>query len=78
MKSPVQKISIEEKMRIAREKALAEKESQIVLLIPLFFVWYKRPTPFFKYGRVLCISLIFPASIYLFFVTIGVFDLLPF
>jgi len=50
---------------------------QIVLLIPLFLVWYKRPTGLFKFGRMMCLVLIFPASIYLLFVTIGLVDLLP-
>lgn len=49
---------------------------QIVLLIPIFFVFYKRPSPLFKFGRMLCLILVFPASIYLFFVTIGAFELL--
>ena len=51
---------------------------QIVLLIPLGVFLYKRPTPLFKFARMLCLVLIFPAGIYLFFVTIGVADLLPF
>lgn len=51
---------------------------QIVLLLPVFFYWYKRPNPFFKFGRTLCLFLIFPASIYLLFVTFGIVNLLPF
>ena len=50
---------------------------QIVLLIPVFFVWYKRPTPLFKFGRMVCLILIFPASVYLLFATIGIVNLLP-
>jgi hypothetical protein len=51
---------------------------QIVLLIPVFIVWYRRPSPLFKFGRTLSIVLIFPASIYLLFVTFGIVNLLPF
>lgn len=51
---------------------------QLVLLIPLFVVWYKRPSPLFKFSRMLCLVLIFPAGIYLLFVTFGIVDLLPF
>lgn len=50
---------------------------QITLLIPLLVLWYKRPTAMFKFGRMLCLFLIFPASIYLLFVTFGITDLLP-
>lgn len=50
---------------------------QLVLLIPIAVVLYKRPTGLFKFGRMLCLVLIFPASIYLLFVTIGVVELLP-
>lgn len=50
---------------------------QICLLIPVFLVWYKRPSGLFKFGRMTCLILIFPMSIYLFFVTIGVVELLP-
>jgi len=50
---------------------------QIVLLIPIFLVLYKRPSGLFKFGRMMCLVLIFPASVYLLFVTIGICDLLP-
>lgn len=50
---------------------------QLVLLIPIFFVWYKRPSPLFKFGRMLCLVLIFPISIYLLFVTFGIVNMLP-
>lgn len=50
---------------------------QFVLLIPIFMVWYKRPSPLFKFGRMLCLVLIFPASIFLLFVTLGIVNLLP-
>lgn len=50
---------------------------QIVLLIPIFLVWYKRATPLFKFGRMICLVLIFPMSIYLLFVTFGIVNLLP-
>jgi len=49
---------------------------QIVLLIPLFLVWYKRPSGLFKFGRMVCLVLIFPASVYLLFVAMGLVDLL--
>ncbi|MBL7898121.1 MAG: hypothetical protein JNJ99_06275 [Crocinitomicaceae bacterium] len=51
---------------------------QITLLIPVFIVWYKRPTPLFKFGRMLCLILIFPASVFLLFVTFGIIELVPF
>lgn len=51
---------------------------QLLLLFPIFIVWYKRPAPLFKFGRGFCIGFIFPASIYLLFVTFGIVNLLPF
>lgn len=50
---------------------------QLALLIPVFIVWYKRPSPLFKFGRTLSIVLIFPISIYLLFVTFGIVNMLP-
>lgn len=37
---------------------------QLVLLIPIVVYLYKRPNPIFKFGRMLCFLLIFPASLY--------------
>lgn len=50
---------------------------QLILLIPLFLFWFKRPHPVFVFGRMMSLVLIFPASIFLLFVTMGIIDLLP-
>jgi hypothetical protein len=50
---------------------------QVILLIPFCVMLYKRPSGLFKFGRMTSLILIFPASIYLLFVTIGLADLLP-